>query len=395
MTETRDPVDLAARTTPTPLHFDSDAGSSRSKWIAWGLVLLLGGWMGSGFVLPTPEEEDSAPPVIRAVSVAVQASLAQPVTQFFVAEGQALPDRETVIRSETSGQIAEVLVKKGADVKAGQVFARFDPAERTAARTRAEEELNRARRDAENAETLLARGASTADRVAQTRATLAAAEEAFAAALAAMDETELRAPFDGRLEQLSIDPGEFVQAGADVAHIVDNTPLSVSVQVPQQALRQLEVGQMASVRFITGEERMGSVAFLGTSADAATRTFLTEITVPNLDGAIPAGVSAEVRVPTGTAMAHFLSPAILSLDTDGTLGVKTVDDGNRVVFTAIEIVRAQTDGIWVSGLPDEVQIITIGQGFVNDGEVVDPRPGLADQETALRRAASRFAGLDQ
>ncbi|MEL6680932.1 MAG: efflux RND transporter periplasmic adaptor subunit, partial [Pseudomonadota bacterium] len=228
-----------ARTGQAALTFESDAGSARSKWIAWGLVVLLGGWLGSGFVLPTPEEEDAAAPVVRTVSVAVRDSQAQPVTQFFVAEGQTLPDRETVIRSETSGQILEVLVGKGATVSAGEVFARFDPAQRTAAIARATEELNRARREADNAATLLQRGASTADRVAQTRATLAAAEEQYATALEAMNETELRAPFDGRLEQLSIDPGEFVQAGAEVALIVDNTPLSVSVQVPERLLRHL------------------------------------------------------------------------------------------------------------------------------------------------------------
>ncbi|MEL6680880.1 MAG: efflux RND transporter periplasmic adaptor subunit, partial [Pseudomonadota bacterium] len=142
-------------------------------------------------------------------------------------------------------------------------------------------------------------------------------------------------------------------------------------------------------------ERTGTVAFLGTSADADTRTFLTEITVENADGVIPAGVSAEIRVPTGEVEAHFLSPAILSLDTDGTLGVKTVDGQDRVVFNRVEIVRAQTDGIWVSGLPESARIITIGQGFVNDGEVVDPRPGPADQESALRRATTRFAELNR
>ncbi len=92
----------------------------------------------------------------------------------------------------------------------------------------------------------------------------------------------------------------------------------------------------------------------------------------NADGAIPAGVSAQLRIPTGTTLAHFVSPAILSLDTDGALGVKTVDSEDEVVFYPIEIVRAQTDGIWVTGLPDEADIIAIGQGYVNDGETVRP-----------------------
>ena len=110
-------------------------------------------------------------------------------------------------------------------------------------------------------------------------------------------------------------------------------------------------------------------------AAADTRTFLAEVEVANADGKVPAGISAQVRIPTGEVSAHFLSPAILSLGTDGTLGIKTVADGDTVVFTPITIVRAQTDGIWVTGLPDASRIITVGQGYVNDGEVVAPQPG--------------------
>jgi len=51
-----------------------------------------------------------------------------------------------------------------------------------------------------------------------------------------------------------------------------------------------------------------------------------------------------------------------------------VNDEDKVVFNKIAIVRAQTDGIWIAGLPDEAEIITIGQGFVNDGETVNPQP---------------------
>jgi multidrug efflux system membrane fusion protein len=111
---------------------------------------------------------------------------------------------------------------------------------------------------------------------------------------------------------------------------------------------------------------------------------MARIEVANADGAIPAGISAQLRIPTGKQTAHFVSPAILSLDTDGTLGIKTVNADNVVEFNRIGIVRAQTDGIWVSGLPDKTQIISIGQGFVNDGETVDPQP----EEAAAAEVAS-------
>ncbi|MEL7115292.1 MAG: efflux RND transporter periplasmic adaptor subunit [Pseudomonadota bacterium] len=356
------------------LQFDSDRGSSRSFWVALLLTLLIVGWMGSGFVLPSPEEPSAAPSIeVQPVAVAVTTSTAEPVTQFFQAEGQALPDRDTTIRAQTSGQIAEVLVRKGEDVEANAVIARFETIEREADLARARTEFERAQREFDNATALQERGVATADRVTDADAALATARAQVAAAEESLGNTDIIAPFPGRIETLDLDLGEFIQVGSEVGRIVDNTPLTVSIQVPQQALRELQNLQPARVLFITGEERAGTVSFVGTSAATDTRTFLVEVDVPNADGVIPAGISAEVQIPVGQVEAHFLSPSTVSLNEFGALGVKTVDDDNTVRFYEIDVVRAQIEGIWVQGLPETVRIITVGQGFVSDGETVRPQ----------------------
>ena len=369
---------------PQTLDFTNERGATRSTWIALALVIAIIGWMTSGYFFPAQEEADLFPisvDKISLVAVAVTPSTAENVTKFFSAEGQALPDRETSIRAETTGSIREVLVSKGGTVMAGDIIARFDIVQNEADLNRAQEELVRAQREFDNAEALVGRGVATNDRLSQARATLASAQASVTSAQKAFENSEITAAFGGRVEALDVNTGEFVAAGSEIGRIVDNTPLTVTIQVPQQSLRNIVAGAKADVTFITGEELTGTVDFVGTSADAATRTFLAEITVENDDGAVPAGVSAQIRIPIGDTTAHFLSPAILSLGTDGTLGVKTVDADNKVVFTAVTIERAQTDGVWVSGLPDAVDIITIGQGYVNNGETVDPK-----SETELAEA---------
>lgn len=358
------------------LSFRDDPGASRSTWIAAGLVLAIVGWMGSGYVLPSAgtDAPQDAETRVEAVAVTVAQSTAERVTLYFQAEGQALPDRDTSIRAESSGDVAEVLVRKGEDVADGAVIARLSADRAEADLARAREELAGAQREFDNATALLERGVATADRVSEARTDLAAAEASVAAAEEAIDALAIIAPFAGRIETLSLDPGEFVQTGAEVGRIVDNRPLTVAIQVPQQALRRIENGQTATISFITGEEREGTVSFVGTSANAETRTFLAEIDVPNADGAIPAGISAEVRIPTGEAEAHFVQPSTVSLSPEGRIGVKTVDEENRVVFHPIEIVRAEIGGLWATGLPETARIITVGQGFVNAGETVAPSP---------------------
>ncbi|WP_108482478.1 efflux RND transporter periplasmic adaptor subunit [Oceaniglobus ichthyenteri] len=355
------------------LTFEADPGAKRSTLIAAVLVVALVGWMGSGFIFPS---ENGEPTTARAepkpVSVAVTASQAETVTQFYQAEGQALPDRDTMMRAETSGDIRQVLVRKGQDVEAEAVIARFDPTNNIADANRAKEELARAQREFDNAEQLLDRGVATADRVSQARAALATAQAQVTATEQAARALIITAPFAGRIETLDLDEGEFVSAGTEVGRLVDITPLTVAIQVPQQSLTRIKVGQPADVKFITGETRKGTVAFVGTSAASETRTFLAEIEVDNDDGAIPAGISAQIVIPTGEVTAHFLSPSIVSLNSDGALGVKTVNADNVVEFFPIEVVKAQIDGIWVTGLPDRVDVISVGQGYVNAGETVAP-----------------------
>ncbi|SUZ33689.1 Multidrug resistance protein MexA [Roseibaca ekhonensis] len=358
------------------LSFRDDKGASRATWIAGALVIAIVGWMGSGYILPSDDAKSVATPQTRIapVAVAVEQSSVQPVTLYFQAEGQAQPDRDTSIRAEASGDVAEVLVSKGEDVEEGTVVARLSTTRAEADLSRAREQMARAQREFDNASELLERGVATADRVSEARADLASAEAAVTGAEESRESLEIIAPFAGRIETLTLDPGEFVQAGADVGRIVDNRPLTVAIQVPQQALNRIENGQTATINFITGEEREGRVSFVGTSANAETRTFLAEIDVPNEDGAIPAGISAEIRIPTGQAQAHFVQPSTISLSPEGRLGVKTVDAEDRVAFNPIEIVRAEIDGIWVTGLDATARIITVGQGFVNAGETVDPSP---------------------
>ncbi len=369
------------------MHDDAPAGekprADRSTWIAAGLVLALVLWMGSGLVFPADEGERVVrDDEIAPVAVSVRDSRATSVSQVFIAEGEALPVRDTVLRAEMSGEIVSLEARRGDDVSEGDVIARFDGEERAAALAQAEAELERAERELDQAETLLDRGTGTLDRVVNARTARAAAEASVVSARQAERHTAIRASFDGRLDELDIEVGEFVSAGENVGRLIDLDPLRVAIRVPQQALRGIRPGMPAQVRFITGEEGEGEVRFVGAAADPSTRTFRAEIAVPNPDNDIPAGISAQVRIPTGEIMAHFLSPATLALATDGRLVVKTVDDEDLVVEYEVAIVRAQSDGIHVSGLPDEARVITIGQGFVNDGDRVAPHPDDRDPPRA-------------
>jgi len=349
------------------LTFRDDPGSSRSTWIAVVIVLLAVGWFSSGML----GQDDAAAPMTDGatspVQVAVMTSVAGSVAEVLIVEGQATPERETEVLAEMSGSVVEVPVEKGVTVEAGDVIARLDASGPEARVRRAEAEVERAEREYRNARELVDRGISTLDRLSSASAALAAAEAQLVDAEEALDDTVIRAPFAGRLEELTVNSGEFVASGVSVARIVDNSPLTVRARVAQQSVSRIVTGEAASVTFITGETRSGTVTFVGANADPQTRTFLLEVEVENADASIRSGVSAEIRIETGETKAHFVSPALLALDERGALGLKTVGDDDIVGFHEVDVVKAETDGVWVSGLPDEARIITIGQGFVKIG----------------------------
>lgn len=368
------------QTDKSGLVFETDRGAQRSFWIASAILVFIVLWMGSGFMGEDEpqsgvEKSETAP---QLVAVSVRTSVAEPVMLSFQAEGQAEPDRDSQIRAEASGEVAQILAQPGQDVERGDPIARLSPVQAEADLRRALEDLESAQRELENAQSLRDRGVATEDRVVDARATLASNEAEVTSAQEALARTNIIAPFDGRIEALLIDEGEFVSTGAEIGRIVDITPLTVSLEVPQQSLSQIRVNQEAEVTFITGEVRKGEVTFVGTSASSETRTFLTEIEVENVDGTIPAGISAEVNIPTGEELAHFITPSVVSLNPTGIPGVKTVEN-NEVVFYEITVVQADVDGFWVTGLPDEIDLITIGQGFVREGEIVDPQPEVTRQ----------------
>jgi multidrug efflux system membrane fusion protein len=361
------------KTQSTPAKSPKSAEpKSRAGWIAALFALALAGWMGSGYYYPAETIDAEAPRTTARQPFTVEAfvSRARAVTEFVASEGQVSPDRMTPVRAKVGGTVEEIAVAKGDFVEEGALIARIALDERVAQRSQAEAELARRQGEYDRVSGLAERGYATAAQVEAAQAELATAQADLAAIQQTTGDTEIRAPIAGILDNFDLDLGEFVAAAAEVGTVIDIDPLSVDIQIAQQSIARVRAGQQASVTFITGETREGTVRYVAANADSGTRTFPVEITVPNPDRDVPAGISAQVRIPVGEIPAHFVSAALLALGPDGTLGVKAVDEDDTVVFHPIELVRAETDGIWVSGPPETMRVISVGQGFVSPGETV-------------------------
>ena len=179
------------------------------------------------------------------------------------------------------------------------------------------------------------------------------------------------APFSGYLESLRVDKGDYLNTGGICASLIDSNPMLLIADIAEKEIADIDLGANSMARLISGEEIQGKVSFVATSADKNTRTFRVEVQVDNKDRAIRDGVSAEIYIESKKVLSHRISPAILSLNDQGKLGIRTVDENNAVEFKEIEILEDTTEGLWVSGLNENERIITLGQEYVFQGQTVN------------------------
>ena len=182
---------------------------------------------------------------------------------------------------------------------------------------------------------------------------------------------KVNAPFDGYLETFSVKEGDYLNTGAVCATIIDPDPMRLIGEVSEKEINFVKVGAKAGAELISGRKVEGVVSFVSTSANRGTRTFRVEIDVKNSDRSIRDGVSAQIEIEGDTILAHKISPSILMLGEAGELGIRTVNEDNQVEFKKIEILEDSMDGIWISGLPKNIRIITIGQEYVFQGQIVN------------------------
>ena len=137
----------------------------------------------------------------------------------------------------------------------------------------------------------------------------------------------------------------------------------------EQQVAKITAGAGARARLLSGHEVQGQVTFVSRRADSITKTFRVEITVPNDDDSLRDGSTVDISIALSGAMGHLLPQSALTLNGEGILGIRVVED-NKAKFIAIETIRDSAEGIWVSGLNTKTDVIVVGQEYVTDGRKV-------------------------
>lgn len=360
-------------------------------WVAIGLFAFLILWMF------TPREEDGViedryamPETNRTVTavaagtpvdagaggftVLIRKVQASTYTETVNIRGVTQAFRHVEILAEAGGRVIATPVARGARVNRGDVLCEIAIDNREAELQEAQSREQEARLEYEGSRGLRERNLVSEIAVAQLKTALDSATAAVRRAELSLSRTKIRAPFSGILETRAVEVGDYLNVGAQCGSLLDDQPMLLVGQVPEQNVSKLIPGNSVEGMLVTGQRVSGQLTFIGRAADPVSRSYRVEVELHSGQQPIRQGISTEIMVAASDITAHMIPPSAITLDDAGVVGIKAINSGNVVVFYPVTIVGestlVDTPGFWVTGLPAEVTLITLGQELVFPGQIV-------------------------
>lgn len=285
--------------------------------------------------------------------------------------GRTKANRVVNVRAETGGRVTKLPANRGANLSAGDVICELNKENREAKLEEAKAKTRQVVLEHEGAVSLHADGLQSEASLAAAKAALAAERANLNQRQLDLDRTKIRAPFDGILDYIAVELGDYLRPGEDCGRIVDLNPILVVGQVAERDIGQIKTDTNAVATLLDGSNLTGVVRFVSLNADERARTYELEVAVPNPGTSIRSGLTATISISTQIYLAHKIPASLLTLDDQGRIGVRILDGNNQVVFQTVDLIKDTSDGIWVTGLSPITTLITVGNELVVHGDYVE------------------------
>lgn len=302
------------------------------------------------------------------------------VERSITVSGKTAANRSVELKSEIRSKVKKIHKQKGERVKKGDLIVELDARDWPARVTQTKASLRQYKLEFASAKKLLKKGLYNEAQLAQAETALANANAELTNAQLNLNASRITAPFDGIVDQRYVELGDYVKENTGIVKILDFSPYLVTGHVAEKDASFINIGDSAEAILVTGDIIKGTIRFIAAEADDKTRTFPIEMEISNPSGSMTSGLTAKLQIPQPKQFAHEVSPALLILDDQGHLGIKGITPDNKVIFHGIDILKAENTGIWITGLEEAAQIITVGQGFVDYGEEVTPVYKKAEEQ---------------
>jgi len=339
-------------------------------------VLVAGACGGGGGGGATARQLPVETAIARADTVSVELS----------SVGSLQAQTSAEVASQAKGQVAAIEAREGSRVERGEVLMRLDARKLAAQLQAAEAAAERARAQAKNLERQLERNRELRQKGAISRQAFDDLQAAYDAARAQLHQAEadaalarrqrldaiIRAPFAGRLGERKFDVGDYVREGDPLFTVTDDDTLEVRFEVPESYADRLEPGSPMQVRTPATPGRWfdGVVSFVSPTVDPVNRTVTLKAQVPNPDGRLRAGSSADVRLVLERRPGAVVLPEAALVPRQGRTLVFVVSGGKAVRREVTVGVRSAGRVEIRSGVAVGDTVVTAGQQRLEDGAAV-------------------------
>jgi multidrug efflux system membrane fusion protein len=303
--------------------------------------------------------------------------------------GTTQPIDQTIVKSRVAGRLAEVLVREGDRVTAGQVLARFETTELQARVNERQSALEAARadarwtaRDRSDKETLANRNIVSQSAADQARATaenrasmVAVAEAQLEVAKKNLADAEVRAPFDGVVGERIANQGESLPIDGKILALLDTSHVEIAAQMPAADVVRMKVGQTARVTLegFGDREFDGKITRISPTTQAGSRSIPVYVEIVDRHEALRGGLFGTGTV-TVMEKSHALAVPASAMRKDDQGDFVLVIENGVLVRKPVGAVRT-----WSRGELVEVKGLDSGMTVVSA-----PLPGLrAGQKVKL------------
>ena len=280
--------------------------------------------------------------------------------------------RIVIIKSQVEGKVSSKSFEKGKFYKAGSQLVLIDPEDKIARLKEMEALLNQRKKEYEVAEKLFKKGFRSEVKLSESRTNFENALALYEKSQVELNNTKILIPFDSTIEDSFIELGDYVKRGDKIAKIVDLDPIFVKVNVTENVINNLKLNQTTSI-IIADKSYEGLISYISKTSDPLTRNFRVEIKINNKQKQIISGLSSEARINLSKEDAYFIPSSLISLDDQGKLGIKVVQE-KKVLFLTIDIISDTGNGYWVNSNSknnlEDYMLITQGHEYVMEGENV-------------------------
>lgn len=286
--------------------------------------------------------------------------------------GRLLPDEEVDLSFETSGKITKIYFKEGTYVRKGDLLAKVNDAPLQAELKKLEAQIPLAQDRVFRQKSLLAKDAVSQEAYESVNTELAKLEADIQLVKARIDQTELRAPFDGNIGLRQVSEGTYASPSTVLARLTKTSPLKIQFSIPEKQANILKVGTPFKFRLDDGASNQytASVYAIEPNLDGETLTMEVRALYPNQGGILPPGRSVQIEIKVQEIQNTIVVPSLSVIAEMGRDVAYVYKDGRAQQVTLRKGMRTASAIQVLEGLNVGDTLLVTGVMQLRDGLLV-------------------------